>query len=312
MSSIDDKELFEQYYQNEYDFNTTSLSLEEVEDIKKLAREKREAYGLAPMGTGVFDWILKQSRELRFEMIDFESDKIDGMLYIPNTEHGYAYIVLNENKPLINQIFTAAHEFYHFIRDYQIFKEKPYICNFNSLKAINEKCASRFAAELLLPEEALAREIKESVSSFGVDSVEKLGFSEYASLSLVLTIKYQIPLKAVIYRLAEEGYIKSVDEYIDNYQFMKRVLQKIRIYEKQVQELYGNENNYVVPYSSTYQDMESSFLAGNATKESILKDAETLHLDMQLVNDFLTEDDEEEVDDSDDDALFSIINGKWG
>lgn len=40
MSSIDHKELFEQYYQNEYDFNTASLSLEEVEDIKKLVREK--------------------------------------------------------------------------------------------------------------------------------------------------------------------------------------------------------------------------------------------------------------------------------
>ena len=29
MSSIDNNELFEKYYQTEYDFNTTSLSLDE-------------------------------------------------------------------------------------------------------------------------------------------------------------------------------------------------------------------------------------------------------------------------------------------
>ncbi|MFR5149190.1 MAG: hypothetical protein ACLTER_06340 [Ruminococcus sp.] len=40
MSSIDNNELFEKYYQKEYDFNTTSLSLDEIDAIKKLAREK--------------------------------------------------------------------------------------------------------------------------------------------------------------------------------------------------------------------------------------------------------------------------------
>ena len=31
MSSIDNNELFEKYYQKEYDFNTTSLSLDEMQ-----------------------------------------------------------------------------------------------------------------------------------------------------------------------------------------------------------------------------------------------------------------------------------------
>lgn len=74
MSSIDHNELFEQYYQNEYDFNTASLS----------------------------------------------------------------YIILNSKKPLINQIFTAAHEYYHYIKDYQKFKEMPYICDFSMLQDVNE------------------------------------------------------------------------------------------------------------------------------------------------------------------------------
>ena len=40
MSSIDHNELFEQYYQNEYDFNTASLSLDEIAEIKKVGKRK--------------------------------------------------------------------------------------------------------------------------------------------------------------------------------------------------------------------------------------------------------------------------------
>ena len=117
MSSIDHNELFEQYYQNEYDFNTASLSTDEIIDIKRLAREKRVDYALAPMGVNVFNWILKQNRNIRFESVSFDSEKIDGMLYIPTTGKERAYIILNTNKPLINQIFTAVHEFYHYVKD---------------------------------------------------------------------------------------------------------------------------------------------------------------------------------------------------
>ena len=125
MSSIDYKEIFEQYYQNEYDFNTTSLSADEIAEIKKLVREKRVDYNLAPMGTGIFEWILKENNNIRFEKVPFDSEKIDGMLYIPTTGKERAYIILNSNRPLINQIFTAAHEYYHYVKDYQRFKEIP-------------------------------------------------------------------------------------------------------------------------------------------------------------------------------------------
>ncbi|MCM1083434.1 MAG: ImmA/IrrE family metallo-endopeptidase [Clostridium sp.] len=311
MSSIDHNELFKQYYQNEYDFNTTSLSSDEIMDIKKLAREKRVDYALAPMGTGVFNWILKQNSNIRFELVCFDSEKIDGMLYIPTTGKERAYIILNANKPLINQIFTVAHEYYHYIKDYQRFKEAPYICNFNMLKDVNEMRACRFAAEILLPEEALLREVQDFCHSMNITNMKTIGFDCFATLSIFLTVKYQMPLKAVIYRLEEEHYIDSIGRYIENYEFIKKVLQKIQIFGKRVNELYSTENNYVLPYSSTYQDMEKAFLTGNASKESILKDALKLDLDMELINEFLTTDEEDE-DEEDDDELFSIINTKRG
>ena len=65
MSSIDYDKLFEQYYQYEYDFNTKSLSRDDIADIKKFAKEKRVDYALAPIGTGIFNWIKTQNRSLR-------------------------------------------------------------------------------------------------------------------------------------------------------------------------------------------------------------------------------------------------------
>ena len=311
MSSIDHNELFEQYYQNEYDFSTDALSKDEVVDIKKLVREKRVDYAQAPMGAGVFNWILKQSNNLRFEMVSFDSDKIDGMLYIPTTGKERAYIIINANKPLANQIFTAAHEFYHYIKDYQKFKETPYICDFSMLKDVNEKKASRFAAELLLPEEALLREVQDYCRAMDIANIKFMEFHQFATLIIFLTVKYQMPLKAVIYRLAEEGYIDSIDKYIENYDFIKKVLQEIKIFGKRVDELYSVENNYVFVYSSTYQDMERAFSTGNASKENILEDAAKLNLDMSLIDEFLVDD--TEIEDEDDDGeLFSLINAKRG
>ncbi len=312
MTSIDHKELFEKYYQNKYDFNTASLSPNEVADIKRLAREKRVDYALAPMGTGVFGWILRQGADIRFELVPFDSDNIDGMLYIPTIGKERAYIILNANKPLINQIFTAAHEFYHYIRDYARFKDTPYICDFQMLKDVNEMKACRFAAELLLPEEALSREVQDWQRILEIAVFKRTSFADFASLSILLTVKYQMPLKAVIYRLVEEGYIDSADTYIKNYEFIKKILQEIKIFGKRVDELYRTENNYVLPYGATYQDMEKAFSTGNASREDILADASKLDLDMNLIRDFLGEDAKEENDDDDDDELFAIINAKQG
>lgn len=313
MSSIDHKDLFEKYYQSKYDFNTQSLSVNEIREIKKLVREKRVDYNLAPLGVRVFDWILKEDNNLRFESVAFDSEKIDGMLYIPSTGKSKAYIILNSNKPLINQIFTAAHEYYHYIKDYQKFQEMPYICDFSMLKDVNEKKACRFAAELLLPEDALHREVKDYLMTMEANSINDVGFGELSALIIFLTIEYQMPLKAVIYRLQEENYLKNINDFIENYEFIKKVLKGIKIYKKQVDMLYSTENDDISSTElgySIYQNMERAFMTGNASKEDVLEDAQVLGLDMKIIEEFLVEEDEQE--DEDDEELFSMINAKWG
>lgn len=312
MESINDKELFEKYYQSEYDFNTQSLTSNEIEEIKNLAREKRVDYNLAPMGREVFNWILKENNNIRFELVSFESEKIDGMLYIPSTGKEKAYIILNSNKPLINQIFTAAHEYYHYIKDYQKFKEMPYICDFSALKDVNEKKACRFAAELLLPEEALKKEIKHYLLLREKENIEDMGFNELGAMFIVLTVKYQMPLKAVIYRFEEEGYLSNIDRFIQNYEFIKKVLKEIKLLKKHVDVLYSTENDYLISVNSIYQNMEKAFETGNASRENILEDAKILGLDMKLIDDFLDEDamEDEEDEEDNDEELFAMINAK--
>lgn len=56
MVSVDNQKLFEKYYQAEYDFNTASLTEEDIDHIKELVKEKRVNYALAPMGEKVFGW----------------------------------------------------------------------------------------------------------------------------------------------------------------------------------------------------------------------------------------------------------------
>ena len=56
--------------------------------------------------------------------------------------------------------------------------------------------------------------------------------------------------------------------------------------------------------------MEKAFSTGNASKEEILRDAEILSLDMNIVNDFVSREDEVSDDEMDDEELFSIINAK--
>ncbi len=79
MSDINYKELFEHYYQKDYDFNTSSLSAEQIKDIKQTARQMRVDYALAPMGTSIFNWILNQNSNIRFELVPFDSENIDGV-----------------------------------------------------------------------------------------------------------------------------------------------------------------------------------------------------------------------------------------
>ncbi|MGD9568074.1 MAG: hypothetical protein AB7V48_07065 [Sedimentibacter sp.] len=179
-----------------------------------------------------------------------------------------------------------------------------------SLENVNEKKSIRFSEELLLPEDALKNEInfyKKSIWS----CKKKLGFENYAIICMMLTVNYQLPLKAVIYRLHEEGYIKNVQEYIDEYQFIKSVLLQADILKDKVERLYSNSNTAIDKGSLIYQQMEMSYQKGIASREEILRDAEKLNLNKDIINSFFDNIDESD-EEQDDSELIQSIKDRLG
>lgn len=311
MISVDDDKLFKRYYQGTYDFNTSSLSNLEINEIKILVKEKRVNYALAPIGEKIFNYITDQNPNIHFELVGLDTEKIDGMLYIPQNGDDKAYIILNGKKPFINQIFAAAHEYYHYIKDYESIKKQPYICSLSSLNSKSEKKASRFAAELLLPEEALRNEIRLFKSQNDWNDKKKIAFEEYAVLSMILTIKYQLPLKAAIYRLHEDGYINNIDEFIENYDVIKSVLMQIELLKNDVELLYGCSNRRIDNGGIIYRQIEAVYKHGLASREEIIKDADRLNLNMDIIMKLF--DTIEELDEEDDNSeLINMIREKWG
>jgi Zn-dependent peptidase ImmA (M78 family) len=306
MISLDDKSIFEQYYQANYDFNTSSLSEKDIDSIKTLVKEKRVNYALAPIGQNIFAFISEQFPNIKFELVELDSDTIDGMLYIPKSGDDKAYIIINKNKPFINQIFAVAHEYYHYINDYAAIREKPYICCLSSLKDINEKKASRFATEILLPEDALKKELKVFKNKCNCHENKQLSFVEYAYLSMELTLKYQIPLKAVIYRFHEEGYIGNINKFIENYNVIKHVLLQIEIFKEQVDLLYSTENNAVFNSRLIYQQIEMAYADGLASRDEIIKDADALNLNKEIINAFFDQFEEQDSEEDDSEVLATI------
>lgn len=310
MISLNDKNTFEQYYQASFDFNTSSLSEQEIDEIKGFVKEKRVNYALAPIGAKIFDFISEQCPHINFELVELETDKIDGMLYIPRSGADKAYIILNTKKPFINQIFAAAHEYYHYIYDYEAIKRKPYICSLSSLNNNIEMKASRFAAEMLLPAEALHKEIKFYKNKYGWFEKKESDFEEYAYISMLLTLKYQLPLKAVIYRLNEEKYIGNIKKFIDNYSVIKCVLMQIEIFKNDIELLYKKTNSVVDNAGMIYQQIEIAYKNGRASRDEIIKDSDSLQLNADVIKSFFDIIDEsDEVDD--DLEILSIVKNKW-
>jgi len=179
------------------------------------------------------------------------------------------------------------------------------------LNSSNEKKASRFAAELLLPEEALKNELKFFKKKVFAKTKKDIDFNDYAILSMILTIKYQLPLKAVIYRLHEEEYIDNIDEFIENYEVIKHVLLQAEIVKPEISDLYSKKNGKLSNGNIIYQQIEDAYKHGLASREEILFDAKKLKLDTKIITSFFDEIDHSD-EEEDDTELFEIIKNKWG
>ena len=294
--SIDfDEKNFKEYWNKKYDYNSIALSPEEINEIKRQVKEKRVDYNIAPIGKSIFEYVKKNWRYIRFELVNLENTDIDGMLYIKSAKAKHAYIVINQNRPLVTQIFATAHELYHYFNDFNNVEEKTYECCLNKLESINEKKASRFAAEFLLPDEALKSDLEYYANSVILKKIDSFNMTDYYAISIILMLKYYMPLKSVLYRLHEEGYIKDISKYEASYHLIKDALEKDDSINDILKELWSEKNIELENTTALLNQIKEAYNGGYVSREEVLKDNEILGLESELLS-FLDIDDEEDDD----------------
>ena len=175
-------------------------------------------------------------------MQGFKESELDAMIIKYSAKSQKKYIIINSDKPLINQIFAAAHEFYHYLYSFIGNSQDSIVCIF-SKNDKEEIKANRFAAEFLLPEEALKDEVN-SFSKFIDGKFLNAPIARQIVFCFYLTTKYSIPLKAVMYRLREEN-ISNTDYLLNHYEDVKQLLLDFSKSETHVKELYANKNEYI-------------------------------------------------------------------
>ena len=228
--------------QNNYTFDENLLEKNEIELLKNRARDSRAIYGLnTPIGTNIFSF-LEQKGDVVFQLQDFKKSDLDAMIIKYSAKSLKKYIVINSDKPLINQVFAAAHELYHYSYSFIESSLDSFVCSF-SKNDREEIKANRFAAEFLLPEEALRNELK-SFLQFAEGKFPTTPLYKQIAFCFVLVAKYCIPLKAVLYRLKEED-ISNTDYLLKHYDEVKKILLEFAEENVRVKELYSNKNVYI-------------------------------------------------------------------
>lgn len=228
--------------QSKYTFGEKELSSDEILQIKNQSKDARGRYGLnAPIGTNIFSF-LEQKGDIVFQLQDFKESELDAMIIKYSAKSQKKYIIINSDKPLINQIFAAAHEFYHYLYSFIGNSQDSIVCTFSKNNKEEIK-ANRFAAEFLLPEEALKDEVN-SFSKFIDGKFLNAPIARQIVFCFYLITKYSIPLKAVMYRLREEN-ISNTDYLLNHYEDVKQLLLDFSKSETHVKELYANKNEYI-------------------------------------------------------------------
>lgn len=285
----------EEYSQLRYDFDPKALSRQEINEIKELAKEKRADYGIAPIGINIFRYILEKEKDLFFESEAFDNKDLDALIYMPNTSNSTAFIIINSNQSLLNQVFATAHEYYHYLRDIDDIRDNPKACSLSNQKEKSEQKASRFAAEFLLPDEALKKHINKWFEYIKKEKIKDADLQEIVALCYLLTIKFGLPLKAVLFRLREEEYIDDIGQYLSNYNFLKGSLSEAKTkFSKQARELLSNDNPFID--DNMYAIIPKAFERGYVSLDKLEKEIKILNLDKEYFSDILkvAEDDEED------------------
>ena len=111
------------------------------------------------------------------------------------------FVVINSSIPIDCQVFAAAHELYHIWEDDKVDVVPAYVMD-DETGDRNELKANRFAAEFLVEEELLIKELR----TYGIAS-DNISLKDI----LILYELFCVPYRTMVKRLFEIGFITKTD-----------------------------------------------------------------------------------------------------
>lgn len=190
--------------------NSILLNEKQIYEVKSLASKARQLFGVypnVPIGNDIKLLLEKNGILLcEYPFPDTNGTHTYGNItWFKVDNDTITFIGLNTSSFYDEQIFAIAHELYHYTTQ----TGKAYTPDMEYEDKIIEKQADRFAAELLLPPEALRTAVMETIGSADMRDV-----SEARILRFVARIQcdWWLPFQAIINRLYEEGFI-DISQY---------------------------------------------------------------------------------------------------
>ena len=198
------------------------LSKLQIESIRKLARDQRQALGFVgetPIANDIFTILDNLDIRLLEYPIKSEGDRQAFSAAIMYSEEGgrkLVFIGLNTADYFDRQIFAIAHELYHYYS-----KTGSHLSRLEEEgENIVEAQANRFAAEFLLPQSVLESII---LDEFKTSSLEKIQFKTLLRFIARLHCTWWLPYRSLARRLKEIGAISN-KQYQELYAMNERDL----------------------------------------------------------------------------------------
>lgn len=203
--------------------NPLTLNEVQVEEIRKLAGEKRLSLGFVgetPIANDLFTILDRLNIMLLEYPIEPEGDRPAFSAAIMYSEEGHqklTFIGLNTADFYDRQIFAIAHELYHYYTKSGSHLSRPE----DEESSLIEVNANRFAAEFLLPETVLESIV---LDEFKTSSLEKIQRKTLLRFIARLHCTWWLPYRSLVRRLHEIGAISS-EQYAELYSVNERDFQ---------------------------------------------------------------------------------------
>jgi Zn-dependent peptidase ImmA (M78 family) len=165
-----------------------------VEDVEEQANYIRESFNLGHYPAVTLSKTLEDYYGVKFLQFDYGNNA--GSAASTKSDFGVC-ILVNKSEIPWRQNFSVAHELFHLLTwDEKLFKTNE---ENEEFKQHNEDLANAFAAELLMPEESIAGEIRKIAPD---------GECQFTDL-VIIARKFDVSTKALLTRLESLGFIKT-------------------------------------------------------------------------------------------------------